>query len=173
MGSNSTGTQGFKNIVLHWTGGGSYPNESELAHYHFLIDSEGKVHRGLHSPEDNLDCTDGNYAAHCGGGNTERIGVALCGMYEFNNSLKYTKFPLTAKQCEAAFELCAKLCKKYKLQPNQVITHAEFGKKFPQTTSKGKIDIIYIPHISLEGIDKVGSYVRNKVNWYYSKLKNK
>lgn len=99
------------------------------------------------------------------------IGVALCGMMGFNNSMKFTKYPLTRKQFEAAFLLCAELCKKYKLKPNQVITHAEFGLKFPNTSSKGKSDISYIPYLSLEGVEKIGSYVRNKVNWYYSKLK--
>lgn len=149
------------------TGGGNYPNEVDKGAYHFLVDKDGVIHKGFYSPEDNLDCTDGNYAAHCGGGNTGRIGVALCGMYGFNNSMKFTKYPITAKQLESAMELCSKLCKKYKLKPNQVITHAEFGNKFPNTSSYGKIDINYIPYISLEGIDKVGSYIRNKVNWYY------
>lgn len=161
----------FKNIVLHWTGGGNYPNDVDKEAYHFLVDKDGEVHYGIHKVEDNLDCTDGNYAAHCGGGNTGRIGVALCGMMGFNNSMKFTKYPLTRKQFEAAFLLCAELCKKYKLKPNQVITHAEFGLKFPNTSSKGKPDISYIPYLSLEGVEKIGSYIRNKVNWYYSKLK--
>ena len=159
----------FKNIIFHWTGGGSYPNDIDLGSYHYLIDVEGNVVPGKYKPEDNLDCTDGVYAPHCGGGNTGRIGIALCGMHGYNNSLKFTKYPITKKQFEAACELASKLCIKYKLQPNQVITHSEFGKQFPNTSSKGKIDIDYLPYLSLFGTELVANYIRNKVLWYYQK----
>ena len=157
----------FKNIVLHWTAGGSYPNDIDKSSYHFLVDCEGKVYQGKYTPEDNLNCTDGKYAPHCGGGNTGRIGLALCGMHGYNNSLKYTKYPITRKQFESACNLAAQLCIKYKLKPEQVITHSEFGKQFPNTSSAGKIDIDYIPYLSLYGTETVAKYIRNKVNWYY------
>ena len=159
----------FVNIVAHWTGGGSYPNDIDLQSYHYLVDSDGKVHQGKYKPEDNLDCTDSNYCPHCGGGNTGRIGVALCGMHGYNNSMKFTKYPITQKQFEAMCNLIANLCIKYRLKPNQVITHSEFGKQFPNTSSKGKIDIDYLPYLSLFGTDLVANYIRNKVNWYMNK----
>ena len=148
------------------TAGGSYPNEIDLSSYHFLVDSTGKVHPGKYHPEHNLDCTDGYYAPHCGGGNTGRIGVAFCGMMGYNNSSKWSKYPITSVQFEECCKLVAQLCKKYKLLPNQVITHSEFGKKFPTTSSAGKIDIDYLPHVGLSGTENVGNYIRYMVDLY-------
>ena len=162
----------FKNIVLHWTCGGHYPNEIDLSSYHFLIDVDGKVHPSKYHPEHNLDCTDGYYAPHCGGGNTGRIGVAFCGMMGYTNSSKWSKYPITDKQFEEGCKFVASLCKKYKLSVNQVITHSEFGKKFPETTSNGKIDIDYLPHVSLYGTEAVGNYIRNIVKLYLDQGKN-
>lgn len=153
------------------TGGGHYPNEVDINSYHYLIDVDGVIHYGKYKPEDNLDCTDNHYAPHCGGGNTGRIGISLCGMSGYNNSLRYSKYPISQKQFEAACNLSAQLCVKYNLLPAQVITHSEFGKQFPNTSSYGKIDIDYLPYLSLYGSQSVGNYLRNKVNWYYQKHK--
>ncbi len=57
-------------IIIHWTAGTYQPNTTDLEHYHFLIDGEGKKHNGKYKPEDNENCNDGKYAAHTGGGNT-------------------------------------------------------------------------------------------------------
>lgn len=75
-----------KRIILHWTAGTNYPNTTDLQHYHFLIDKDGKVYNGVYTPEDNLNCYDGKYAQHTGGGNTGSIGIAVCGMagYKIN-----------------------------------------------------------------------------------------
>ena len=67
----------FKNIVLHWTAGNYKPSAVDLLHYHYVVDKDGMVHTGKYTPNDNLNCTDGRYAAHCGGGNTGRIGIAI------------------------------------------------------------------------------------------------
>ena len=45
-----------------------------------LVDKNGSVKSGKYTPEDNLNCKDGKYAKHCGGGNTGRIGIAVCCM---------------------------------------------------------------------------------------------
>ena len=84
-------------ICLHWTGGANMPCEQNLDCYHFLFDKNGKEYKGKYKPEDNLNCTDGIYAKHCGGGNTGCIGVSCCGMYEFNLQNKKTKYPLTQR----------------------------------------------------------------------------
>ena len=62
-------------VCLHWTAGSNKPCDTDLKAYHFLIDSNGRIYPGTHKPEDNLNCKDGNYAAHCGGG--ERLGVGI------------------------------------------------------------------------------------------------
>lgn len=153
----------FKQIVIHWTAGNYYPSEFDKQHYHFLVDRDGKVYLGKYKPSDNLNCTDNKYAAHCGGGNTGRIGIAICCRKDIYTQPK-------PQQIEALCKECARLCKVYGLKPTDCITHAEFGQSHPKTSSYGKIDINYIPNPGVEGIKECGDYLRNKINWYYSKL---
>ena len=54
-------------ICLHWTAGANQPCQQNLDCYHFLFDKNGKEYKGKYKPEDNLNCTDGIYAKHCGG----------------------------------------------------------------------------------------------------------
>lgn len=163
-------------IILHWTAGGYYPNAMDLAHYHFLIDKDGKIYKGGHKVEDNLNCNDGNYAAHTGGGNTGSIGIALCGMYGYKNSKDPGKSFITRKQCEAMFDLVAKLAIEYKIEQSNIMTHAEFGLHNPKTTSRGKIDITALPPCYDMDVTKMcigkdyrigyGDFIRNKILWY-------
>lgn len=156
----------MKGIILHWTAGSYFPNSTDLLHYHFVIDGEGKVHKGKYEPRDNENCTDGKYAAHCGGGNTGRIGIAICCRKNLNT------YP-TQKQVEAMCKLSAELCNLYGLSPAKVLTHAEFGQQHSKTSSYGKIDINSIPYANKKGIKECGDYLRNKVLWYCTKIKEK
>lgn len=162
-------------IVLHWTAGGKQPNTTDLKHYHFLVDGDGLIRQGIHSPEDNENCKDGQYAAHTGGGNTGAIGLALCGMVGYNDTTKEcidSTNMVTRVQFEAMFSYTAMLCKKYNIPIKNVTTHAEFGLTHPKTSSKGKIDINYIPYAGLEGVEECGDYIRNKIQWYYERKNN-
>ena len=162
----------FKRIVLHWTAGAGTPNAYDRQFYHYLIDVKGNITNGVYPPESNLDCTNGVYAAHTGGGNTGAIGVALCGMVGFSYPKLDTPHPLSKIQLEAAFSFLAKLCKKYKLEVKKdtVLTHYEFGLMHPDTTSKGKIDIVYMPPYPTVHKYQVGNFIRNKVQWYLDKI---
>ena len=155
----------MKRIIIHWTAGLGSPNSTDKHHYHYLIDTKGNVYDGKFKPEDNEDCTDGRYAQHTGGGNTGSIGVALCGMLNGVNEKKYS---LTRIQCERMFKLVAELSKKYNIPvtSENIMTHYEFGLKNPNTTSKGKIDIIYLPPFPEISRDKIGDFIRGKVKWY-------
>lgn len=159
-------------IVYHWTAGVYYPNQTELEHYHFLIDKDGRIYNGKYKPEDNENCQDGRYAAHTGGGNTGAVGIGLCGMYNFYNRYSVGNYPLTKVQLEASFKLGAELSKKYNIPntPNTIFTHYEFGKKYPNTTSRGKIDIIYLPPYPEIKQDEVGNFIRSKIKWYATKV---
>ena len=53
--------------------------------YHFLVDKNGKIYKGVFAPENNEICISNKYAAHTGGGNTGSIGVAMCAMAGFKN----------------------------------------------------------------------------------------
>lgn len=154
----------FKNIILHWTGGNYIPCSVDLNSYHYLIDALGYVHNGKYTPQDNLNCKDGKYAAHCGGGNTGRIGIAIC-------CRKDLKTPPVRTQVEAMCNLAAQLCTVYGLKPSDCITHAEFGQLHPKTSSYGKIDINQIPYANVSGIKACGDYLRNKIQWYYKRWK--
>lgn len=159
-------------IVYHWSAAANYPNSTDYQHYHFLVDKDGHILKGKYKPEDNMDCNDGKYAQHCGDGNTGAIGIGLCGMLGFKNVNNVGLFPLTAKQMEASFKLGAELCKKYNIPitKDTVFTHYEFGLKHPNTSSKGKIDIIYMPCYPNVQANEVGNFIRNKVTWYLTKL---
>lgn len=152
-------------ITIHWTAGNYVPNAVDKKHYHFLVDNVGKVFNGVYKPEDNINCKDGKYAAHCGGGNTGNIGVAMCGMYD-------SRFPITRKQLEATCKLVAELSKKYGIAINSksILTHAEFGRANPHTTSYGKIDINKLPCVAVYGVKECGDHIRKTVNWYRSKM---
>ena len=163
---------GLKKITIHWDAGHINPTvealQDESMFYHFLVDGMGTVHNGKFKPEDNINTGDGKYAAHCGGGNTGNIGIAFCGMYNFSSVKSPGKELLTKEQCEAGFKFIAQLCKKYDIDPTleNVFTHFEFGQQHKDTTSYGKIDIIYLPaypHVSK--ID-VGDFIRSKIRWY-------
>ena len=145
-----------------------YPSEYEKEHYHFLVDKDGKVHKGKFAPECNEVCRVGKYAAHTGGGNTGSIGVAICAMAGFKNKNSAGNYPITKKQFESTMELCAQLSKQYSIDilPQNVMTHYEFGIKNPKTTSAGKIDIIHIPPYSWVSKDEAGSFIRSKIKWY-------
>lgn len=158
----------MKRITIHWTCGTYTPNSCDLLHYHFLIDGNGNIINGKYTPEDNINCKDGKYAAHTGGGNTNNIGVALCGMhgYEVNKAIrKLGSYPLRKLQFDSLYILVANICKKYDIAVNEdnVLTHYEFGLKHPNTTSKGKIDINFIPHMPNLQAKEVGNYIRENI----------
>ena len=154
-------------ITIHWTGGLYTPNEGEKEHYHFLVDGDGVVHKGNHKPEDNISCNDGNYAQHCGGGNTGNIGVSICSM--FNKDV-----PIKRIQLEAVCRLVAELSLRYGIPVGSktIFTHSEFGNTHPETTSHGKIDIDYLPTINLYDRDIIGNWLRNKITWYRQQIKS-
>ena len=162
----------MKRIIIHWTAGTYKPNATDLEHYHYLIDNNGEVVSCKHKVEDNENCDDGNYAAHTGGGNTGSIGISMCGMANFKNRNSVGDYPLTKVQCERCFKLIAELSKKYKtsINPQNVMTHYEFGIKHPNTSSAGKIDIIYLPPYPDVEQSKIGDFIRNKARWYQDKV---
>lgn len=159
-------------ICLHWSAGNNAPCAVDLAAYHYCIDKTGKIFSGKYRPEDNLNCADGKYAKHCGGGNTCCIGLSICAMAGFSLKTKTTKYPITKNQIESMCCLAAYLSVKYKFLINEksVFTHYEFDQRQPKKLQKGKIDITYIPYLPSLSPDEVGSFLRQKINWYRQKI---
>lgn len=162
----------MKRIIIHWDAGTGQPNNTTYEHYHYMINRDGVVIKGKYTPEDNLNCTDGRYAAHCGGGNTGAIGVALLGMAGYKSPNEVGKYPLTAVQVERSFKLIAELADKYSISitPDNVMTHYEFGQKHPKTSSAGKIDIVHLPCYPKYKHNEIGDLFRNKAKWYLNKI---
>ena len=159
----------MKRIIYHWTAGTYKPNTTDLLHYHYLVDGNGKIHQGVYPVEDNEDCLDGVYAAHTGGGNTGSIGIAFCGMLGFLGINQQGNYPLTQAQLESGWKLGATLVEKYDLDikdKNTIQTHYGFGKRNRNTSSAGKIDITYLPSMPHVSKDKIEDLFREKVIWY-------
>lgn len=167
----------LKFIVFHHTAGGWFPNDIDRQHYHFMIDKDGGVHAGRFKPDANIPgaggLLSGKYAAHCGGGNSYAVGVALCGMAGYTSRANVGKYPLTRKQFESACHKAAELCIENEINVSAmtVYTHYEFGKRRPDTTSKGKIDITYLPFKPELQPYEIGDFIRRTVNWYVAKIK--
>ncbi len=165
----------MKRICMHWTAGGLTPNAIDKKSYHLLV-TKNKVILGKYPIEANnktLDPRETGYAAHCGGGNSYTIGIALCGHPTKEN------FLFNRHQVELMCYTVADLCKEYNIPitPDTVYTHYEFGLRMPKTSSKGKPDISSLPYPLMIGNvirklkpEEVGNYLRNKVQWYYDKL---
>lgn len=159
-------------ICNHWTGGNYTPCEQDLNSYHYLVDNIGRIYLGTYAPEDNINCYDGCYAKHCGGGNTGCIGIAALGMVGFTEKYKQSKCPLTQKQIESMCCLNAYLSIKYGIliKERTVFTHYEFDRR--KQKPEGKIDITYLPYLPNLGVIRIGGYLRNKIEWYKNKIKN-
>lgn len=158
-------------LCLHWTAGSNNPCKVDLISYHYCVDKLGRIYPGTHKPEDNINCQDGNYAAHCGGGNTGCIGLSACGMAGFDLNKKQTKYPLNQKQVESLCCLAGYLCVKYGIlvDENKVFTHYEFDRK--KKKPEGKIDIAYLHFAPNLAKNSIGTYLRQKINWYKNQIK--
>ena len=153
----------MKRIIIHWTGGTYQPSTVDFEHYHYLINGDGLIIKGKYKPEDNLNCKDGQYAAHTEMGNTNSIGVALCGMKDYTEGGE-TAFPLTSAQCVVGFKLIAELCQKYDINvtAKTVLTHYEFDCN--RGKPDRKIDIICLPPFPEINKYSIGNFIRYQVN---------
>jgi hypothetical protein len=165
----------LKKVCLHWSAGTLQASEFDRQFYHRLVDGEGKIVQGKFKPSANIPgptgLRNGEYAAHCGGGNSYCIGWSLCGMAGFQSAAKPGKYLINQKQFEVMCEGVAKDCldNDITVTPDTVFTHHEFGQRHPESESAGKIDIIYLPFAPDVKPQDVGDYIRNKIQWYISK----
>lgn len=142
--------------------------------YHYMIKydpatKKASVWKGIYKPEDNENCMDGKYAPHCRLANTGNIGVSFCAMYGYKSPKDVGKYPITREQAELMFELVAELCVKYKIDIKEVKTHYERDRELQRPS--GKIDIIYLPPFPDVSKERVGAFIRNKVEWYMQRKK--
>jgi hypothetical protein len=159
----------MKKICFHWTAGPYSQTALDYQHYHYTVGKNGDIAPGKFKPEANIPpLRNGHYAAHCGGGNSHCIGIALCSMAGYAGPASVGAYPITARQAEAAWAFAAKLCAEYGIAVSDetVFTHYEFGRKNPRSDSAGKIDITHLPYEPHVKPDAIGDYIRRKVQWY-------
>lgn len=160
-------------ITIHHTVG---RYEQFFNDYHYCIaynskDKKAYVHKGIYTPEDNNDTSDGKYAPHCAFANTGNIGIGICACLGYDSKTKTSKtYPITAQQIELTFELTAELCVKYNINVSEVQTHYERDRKLAKPS--GKVDILFIPSYPDVKPQDIGNFIRSKVKYYMSK-KNK
>lgn len=156
----------MQRIIIHWTAGSHTPSNLDKAHYHFLIDGSGNVHKGAYPPEANARPVKGKYAAHTLNCNTGSIGVALCAMAgAVERPFSAGKAPITPAQVNALAALLRDLCARYKIPVTRetVLSHAEVQPTL-KIKQRGKWDICWLPGMAAPGDPvKVGDEIRAMV----------
>jgi len=113
-------------IICHWTAGAYKASPLDRKHYHFLIEGDGNIIRGIHNIADNDLTTDGDYAAHTLKCNTKSIGLSVCCMAGATRT-NHGRYPMNERQWRRMAEVAAQLCKHYQIgvTPKTVLGHFE------------------------------------------------
>ena len=138
---------GLSRVIIHWTGGGWKASSLDLKHYQFVVEGDGTVVAGVHSPEDNIRTTDKIYGAHTLNLNAGSIGVAMAAMAGAKDRpFSWGSHPLTSLQVDATCRLAWDLCRRYRIPVTRqtVLTHAEVQPTLG-IRQRGKWDIRCLP----------------------------
>lgn len=137
----------MKRIIWHWTGGAHKANSTDRAAYHFLVEGDGNVVNGNLPPEANESTADGVYAAHTLNLNTDSIGIALCAMWDAQESpFDWGRAPILPAQVDALARLTADVARRYGIAIGRktVLSHAEVERTLG-VKQRGKWDIVVLP----------------------------
>ena len=118
----------IERIIFHWTAGNHKASGLDRAHYHILIEGDGKLVRGTPSIAANGIGGTGPRASHTLNLNTGSIGVSLCCMAgAVESPFNAGKAPMTAVQWATLPDVIADLCRRYSIPvtPRTVLSHAE------------------------------------------------
>lgn len=155
----------MKRIICHWTAGGHRASQLDKAHYHILVEKDGKLIRGTHSIADNVSTSDGVYAAHTLGINTGSIGIAVCAMANaVENPFVPGPTPMLEIQWRTLAQVASELCRAYEIPvtPRTVLGHGEVQANLG-ITQKGKWDPLVLPWDPAMGRTQVGNFFRSVV----------
>lgn len=155
-------------IIGHWTAGNYAPTDNDRAHYHVLIDGNGKPVRGIPAiPLNALPKAQPGYAAHTLNCNTGSIGISICAMAgAVEAPFKAGNCPITKAQWAAFVLSIADLCERYKIPVTRktVLTHAEVQDNLG-IKQRGKWDIAILPFDpKFNTAKKVGDRLRAEVS---------
>lgn len=155
----------MKRIILHWTAGAYTPNKTDLAAYHFVIDGDGKWHRGVDVAKNSGSLKSG-YAAHTLNCNTDSIGVSLaCMAGAVESPFKAGAYPMKVRQVDSLVDGVRELARAYGIPvgPKTILTHAEVQGNLG-IAQRQKWDYTRIPFDdSLRGATVIGNWLRKRI----------
>lgn len=138
----------MQRVILHWTAGSHKATEFDRQHYHVLIESDGRLIRGIPSIALNsMPRAKAGYAAHTLNCNTGSVGVSMCCMAgAVERPFNAGSAPLTKVQWDMASTVIAELCKRYIIPvgPKTVLSHAEVQANLG-IAQRGKWDVAKLP----------------------------
>lgn len=153
-------------VICHWTAGAYKANSTDIHYYHILIENDARLVRGSYSIKDNVDTSDGRYAAHTKNCNTGSIGVSLCCMAgAVESPFDAGDYPMTELQWEMLSSVVADLCRTYAITvtPETVLSHAEVQGTLGITQS-GKWDYTRLAFdLNVKGATACGDLLRDEV----------
>ncbi len=154
-------------VIVHWTAGTYAATTFDRAHYHILVDGEGKLVRGTPSIALNaLPRAQPGYAAHTRNCNSGSIGISLCAMGGAKEApFDPGRYPVKAGQWATLVAAVADLCSTYGIPvtPETVLSHAEVQSTLGMKQA-GKWDIARLPFApDLVGAGAVGDKLRADV----------
>jgi len=137
----------MQRIIVHWTAGAHKASGLDKAHYHILIEGDGKLVRGTPTIDLNQSPVKTGYAAHTLNCNSGSIGVSLCAMAgAVESPFDRGDSPITPKQWEVLPTVLADLCRRYAIPvtPATLLSHAEVQGTLG-IKQRGKWDIRWRP----------------------------
>ncbi|WP_368904837.1 N-acetylmuramoyl-L-alanine amidase [Taklimakanibacter lacteus] len=157
----------MQRVICHWTAGTHRAGESDRQAYHFLIEGDGRLVRGVPSVAANSGRRlAAGYAAHTLNCNNGSIGVSLCCMEGAQQQpFRAGGYPMTRAQWETMVVVVAELCKRYRIKvtPRTVLSHAEVERVL-HIEQKGKWDISRLAFDpSISGAAPCGDRLRREV----------
>lgn len=156
----------MRRIIFHWTGGGHRASTYDRAHYHFLIEADGTVVRGIPSIALNAAPLKAGHAEHTRKLNTDSIAVSLCCMADALEGKSAGRWPMTRAQWSRAADVGAILCRRYAIPVGlkTTLSHAEVEPNLG-IRQLGKWDFTCLPFESLKpiGAVAVGNILRHEI----------
>ncbi|MFA7602512.1 MAG: peptidoglycan recognition family protein [Novosphingobium sp.] len=155
----------MKRIIMHWTAGAYAPNSVDLKAYHFVIDGDGKWHKGVDVSK-NSGSLKAGYAAHTLNLNTDSIGVSLASMAgAVESPFNAGRYPITKAQVDSLVVGVADLCAEYGIPVNRktVLSHAEVQPTLG-VAQRQKWDFTRLPpYPDLKGAIEIGDWLRSRI----------
>lgn len=167
-----------RRVITHWTAGSYRVSDHDLECYHFILEDQValkrgvnvKAYRGDHSVADNDYTGDDDYASHCGRCNTASIGLSVACMAGAARG-KAGAYPLTSLLWERLAQAAAECCAHYDIPVTEqtVLQHGEV-ERFLGIKQSGKWDCTWKPWAPDESAASVGAEFRRKTAWFLKQL---